>query len=313
MSRPTDRLVAQVDGDTGTVVLSCATTVPRVPRHMTLAHLRVCLIGEGMHTVPEILAAGASTVLVDPACPHDATALASCIERWQAWCGPERVGVWQPEGHLWRAATPLDLTSRAEARRAAFGVLTRREPEEEDLGRSDEARLRTALRELGIHQENGSDQLERAPASRTQETRTQATRTQADEGISAAARLEVSDACTACGVCIRSCPNDALSFALEGDTTGLMHDPGRCEGEQSCVSLCPVNAITTDGSWPLERSVEAESVSLIEMRSVECTRCGQRHRGEGSLCESCSYVAHRGLGAAMSVEEVLALGRPHRY
>lgn len=308
MSTPTDRLVAQVDGDTGTVVLSCATTAPRVPRHMTLAHLRVCLIDEGMHTVPEILAAGASTVLVDPACPHDATALASCIERWQSWCGPERVGMWEPEGHVWRAAAPLDLTNRAEARRAAFGVLTQREAEDENVERSDEARLRAALRELGLHRETGHDHAE---GDRTH--RTQTTETQANEGISAASRLEVSDACTACGVCLRSCPNDALSFALEGETTGLVHDPGRCEGEQACVSLCPVNAITANGSWSLERSVEAESVLLIEMRSTECARCGQRHRGEGSLCESCSYVAHRGLGAAMSVEEVLALGRPHRH
>lgn len=303
MSTPTDRLVAQVDGDTGTVVLSCATTAPRVPRHMTLAHLRVCLIDEGMHTVPEILAAGASTVLVDPACPHDATALASCIERWQSWCGPERVGMWEPEGHVWRAAAPLDLTNRAEARRAAFGVLTQRETEDESVERSDEARLRAALRKLGLHQETDSDHAEAA----------QDHGAGSDEGISAAARLEVSDACTACGVCIRSCPSDALSFAVEGDTTGLVHAPGRCEGELSCVSLCPVNAITTDGSWSLGRSVDAEPVLLISMRSTECARCGQRHRGEGSLCESCSYVAHRGLGAAMSVEEVLALGRPHRH
>jgi len=55
------------------------------------------------------------------------------------------------------------------------------------------------------------------------------------------------DECTACGVCIDECPNEAIS---EGDI--YLIDPDLCTecvgfyDEAQCVEVCPVEAIELD-------------------------------------------------------------------
>ena len=52
--------------------------------------------------------------------------------------------------------------------------------------------------------------------------------------------LTISDACTACGACIVTCPERAL-FASAG-RPGLR--PERCTGCLACVEVCPVDAVS---------------------------------------------------------------------
>jgi ferredoxin len=58
----------------------------------------------------------------------------------------------------------------------------------------------------------------------------------------------INDDCTACGICITECPNDAIS---EGDPIYVIN-PALCTecvgfyDEPQCVSVCPVEAIQLD-------------------------------------------------------------------
>jgi NAD-dependent dihydropyrimidine dehydrogenase PreA subunit len=48
----------------------------------------------------------------------------------------------------------------------------------------------------------------------------------------------INDECTACGVCIDECPEQAIS---EGDIYKI--DPVKCTDCGSCADVCPVEAI----------------------------------------------------------------------
>jgi ferredoxin len=49
----------------------------------------------------------------------------------------------------------------------------------------------------------------------------------------------VSDACTACGACLLTCPSSAFVVAVP-----LTVDPARCTDCGACVEVCPADAVT---------------------------------------------------------------------
>lgn len=48
-----------------------------------------------------------------------------------------------------------------------------------------------------------------------------------------------SSVCTGCGVCVDTCPVQAIS--MDGDVAKV--DPAKCNGDGACVDACPVAAI----------------------------------------------------------------------
>lgn len=62
-----------------------------------------------------------------------------------------------------------------------------------------------------------------------------------------AAGLEVADRCTACGVCLATCPEGALVAAPRRPAAVA----ARCTACLACVEVCPVDAITVvpPGPW----------------------------------------------------------------
>ena len=51
--------------------------------------------------------------------------------------------------------------------------------------------------------------------------------------------LRAAGGCTACGVCARTCPTQALSLATGMGITSLVLDPAACTGCGVCVQTCP--------------------------------------------------------------------------
>jgi ferredoxin len=56
--------------------------------------------------------------------------------------------------------------------------------------------------------------------------------------------VRVTAGCTACGACLVTCPERALSAAPHRPIV----DPGRCTDCLACVEVCPTDAIGLPGS-----------------------------------------------------------------
>lgn len=93
------------------------------------------------------------------------------------------------------------------------------------------------------------------------------------DASSHASRLTVSDACSACGVCVHSCPEDSLVLELTDGTATLSQRLGACQSERVCVALCPEGAITADGRFSWSEVAGHPTVALAEVAVVACRSC----------------------------------------
>ena len=71
--------------------------------------------------------------------------------------------------------------------------------------------------------------------------------------------LTVSDACTACGACLLTCPEHALRPVREGGAVTLAVVADACTGCGDCVEVCPVDAIDLVGP------VDVTDADLLEV------------------------------------------------
>lgn len=116
------------------------------------------------------------------------------------------------------------------------------------------------------------------------------------EGLAADSPAPVLTApgCDTCGVCVRSCPFDALKITevpAGGDLsiTTLAHGPASCDGCQRCIELCPPQVLTTRGhhSWQLVQEDATVPVHTVPTR--RCERCSARMPAAtaGRRCAPC--------------------------
>jgi len=177
----------------------------------------------------------------------------------------------------------LDVTAPPLDRRGLLGLGARADPQgthrpphhgETD---DDHARLLTSLRALGI-----------TPTTPAQE-------------LPPALRLTV-QGCTACGVCVKSCPSEALQL-LVGDTLSVLsHHGDSCTGQQQCVLNCPVDAISVEGPLDWETVLHNPKRELAVVRTERCSRCSapspadRRLAAGNHLCEVCRHRADNPFG-----------------
>lgn len=110
----------------------------------------------------------------------------------------------------------------------------------------------------------------------------------ADGSVHSPARALVVAGCTACGLCVRTCPHEALALESGQGRSRLAHHPDRCRGEQTCVAVCPVDAITADEPLPWTDALSGVR-TLAVVSSGPCQRCGATTTAPGGLCEHCAW------------------------
>ena len=111
--------------------------------------------------------------------------------------------------------------------------------------------------------------------------------------------------CTACGVCVRACPTDALVVRHLGGTgdagapttqvTTLLQNPTSCDGCQSCVQICPEDVLGVAGQWDWEtlvlRAAAPTLAPVASLTTAQCQRCRTRFptTESATLCPVCAY------------------------
>lgn len=118
--------------------------------------------------------------------------------------------------------------------------------------------------------------------------------------------------CTACNVCVRACPSDALSLTHLGGSqlpatpqpgaqppavSTLAQTPASCDGCLECVSACPTDVLAVAGQWSWADTLlptaqgQDKVFAITSLTTAQCQRCRGRFptaTGE-ALCQVCSY------------------------
>ncbi len=108
--------------------------------------------------------------------------------------------------------------------------------------------------------------------------------------------------CTASGVCVRSCPEGALSLWTEGDATDLRFDPGRCSGCGLCIERCDRGALSASGHVPWSAVVHSVPVVLARTTTTRCGRCRAEFHPEvvgETLCPVCAFRSAHPFGSVL--------------
>lgn len=105
--------------------------------------------------------------------------------------------------------------------------------------------------------------------------------------------------CVACGVCVRACPNDALTLVHEANRSVLWQTSDQCRAEQDCVRLCPEKALWIQGDMRLGDLLDEPERLLETVDTAACEKCGMRHpASEGRLCRTCQFRSENPFGTS---------------
>jgi len=94
--------------------------------------------------------------------------------------------------------------------------------------------------------------------------------------------------CTACGICVSSCPTGAITCRIENRRLSHHFDAASCINCGSCVQACPQEVIGFNPGFDARDLVRGEPRPITEIRLHSCEICGDMlHEREGSLCITC--------------------------
>ncbi|MDT8901911.1 4Fe-4S binding protein [Anaeroselena agilis] len=97
------------------------------------------------------------------------------------------------------------------------------------------------------------------------------------------AAVTIGEACLACGLCVRICPNKALTVEDHGTALNFYHQPGRCTNCGLCAAHCPQGALTVAAPGRPER------YHVARRDLPRCEGCGQVYQPVGNqpVCIEC--------------------------
>lgn len=246
------------------VVLVChhEQSLPLGTKRLPAVEAPGCLSELPLYRLVDVALAGVRHVIVVPHACCDVDELADVIERWDAAVAdllsvqqgsaiPARNWAWS----LSPTRVPVD-------RRGLLGLRQAQPPwPTHDVEADDHSRLITSLRAAEV----------------------------TFSGRQSPALALAASGCTACGVCVQTCPHDALSLVADGNLMSLQHAPDACEGERQCVMLCPVDALTFNGPLPWTDVLEGSPRLLETVETRICERCRTRFPADSGSrwCEAC--------------------------
>lgn len=112
--------------------------------------------------------------------------------------------------------------------------------------------------------------------------------------------------CSACELCARFCPTDALHFTTDGDGFSLAFEAARCVGCSICVMACPEDAVMLDASMAFA-VLTGDPVTVAVGNLLPCSGCGaqtaHRPRDAQPTCHACRY----GAGAVRPLQDGIGL------
>lgn len=265
--------------------------------------LPLCAAQVPVHQVLELLVAGAQSITLRlDECAHQAASLAHfqpVDSLLDAASFTRLVIAAQPLGKS-RKRTVLNSRAMPVSRRKLLTLGLARSDQDgqesqeadrhPDLSFSDPLRLTVALQTL-----LGTDPQTLAAIS------------QHTESVSPAIQFAASG-CTACNVCVRACPSEALVLTHSATTdqagnpvpiaiSTLSQRPSSCDGCMICVEICPQDALSAAGSWDWASALKPGNegglpqAPITSLTTAQCQRCRTRfptNTGE-PLCQVCSY------------------------
>lgn len=268
------------------MVLLCShTEVPGGESDQVLVQVPGCLADASIALPAQVLAWGVPEVAVLP-CQEARAAVEARLQQWLETITNSLVRLAEPPRRRLRLRGPevLQLEAIPVSRRALLG-LGSTDGSPLDLDADETARTLHALRLLadrGMAAPTVSPAQDRLPPEPSP------------------ARQLLVDACTACGVCVRACPHDALRLLHDDGVSLLLHAQSACRGELACMEFCPVAAITDAGPIPLLQLWDEPEAELTAVASTQCPRCRTRHTGApDSYCPTCEFRTSNVFGSAL--------------
>jgi len=104
-------------------------------------------------------------------------------------------------------------------------------------------------------------------------------------------QLSISETCTACGVCARICPTEALTFEIDPEKVHfqLEFSPQKCIGCELCSSVCLPSAIQIQRPAYFKDVFLQDKILLQQGELIRCEKCGALTAAKPgkTLCPTC--------------------------
>ncbi|MCC7451686.1 MAG: 4Fe-4S binding protein [Anaerolineae bacterium] len=105
------------------------------------------------------------------------------------------------------------------------------------------------------------------------------------------AKATVDQTCTACGLCARLCPTDALQFVTDDGHYALQFTTSACIDCDLCTKVCASGSIWLNGTPTPVEVAASKPVILTAGNLQRCTKCGVSFAGDPTttLCPVCDF------------------------